>query len=407
MGQNFCNACVHDCNGIGGEQQLTHQQGLQIINNDNQDINLNCNSKSKLSYLFSDINNKGNYTMFDQDTETQINSSFLISDFQNKLNKIITEYRLKLLISYFKKLLIMKQNSHKYIKYIKNMQEPQYKIEIEGSEDVNVDLFPEENYDYIGNIFNNKKDGFGKQIYKQSNSIYIGYFRNDYRINYCDFINKTKNYLYKGEVKKNNTGKYGIFYHNELNVSYEGEWLNNRKEGYGIEQYKDKSFYMGFFHLGKKKGIGYYKWNDNTVYMGYWENNFLDGYGIYHFQDGSSYSGSWKKNKMNGYGEFLFPGVKKYIGFFENDLKSGFGIIFWYKENKAFIGYWKENKQNGFGKYMNNGNIRYGFWENGIKKKKYDEDEFFIQLDEKMRRNQLFKLYYKELEQYLRKLEEM
>ena len=47
---------------------------------------------------------------------------------------------------------------------------------VEGNEYLDVDLFPEENYNIFGNIFNNKEDGFGIQYFPQTSSKYLETF---------------------------------------------------------------------------------------------------------------------------------------------------------------------------------------------------------------------------------------
>ena len=297
---------------------------------------------------------------------------------ENELNEIIYNYRINTIFGCFKRLKKLKNNAHNIIQKRTNLIEPHNLLIVEGDEDLDVDLFPEETYDYLGNIFFEKKDGFGIQYFNQSNSKYIGNFLNDKRINNCKFEDKSKGYTYTGETNLNFTGKYGIYINYNTGITYEGEWKNNRKEGYGVELYKDNSFYEGEFHYGSKQGIGKYYWSDGSVYEGQWVNNTLEGYGIYKFKDGSYCWGEWYENQINGFGKFYFPGIKCYIGFFEKDIKSGFGLIFWFNEKKVFVGYWKDNKQNGIGKFISNGNIRYGFWENGKKVRKYEEKDFFI-----------------------------
>ena len=50
---------------------------------------------------------------------------------------------------------------------------------------LNVDLFPEQHYNYLGNLFQEKEDGFGIQYFPKSDAKYVGYFRNGKRIDFC------------------------------------------------------------------------------------------------------------------------------------------------------------------------------------------------------------------------------
>lgn len=408
MGEQFCKVCLRECNG-GEEENLTNNKINEKIKNFPLNVSPKNKSQLEANHIASDLSekiriNSGGY--YDLD----INDNFYKNiDDKDKLKKIIYNYKINLIISSFKKFVQCKKEAHKKIVYKKNMREKKYNIEIEGDEDINVNLFPEEIYDYLGSIFNKKKDGFGKQIYNTSNSIYLGFFLNDHRVGWCQFNNNAKGYIYNGETNFNLTGNYGIYYNKELKILYEGEWLNNRKNGYGIETYQDNSIYKGEFYKGQKKGIGFYKWNDNSSYKGYWENNCLEGFGIYKFKDGSSYSGMWHNNQMDGFGEFFFPGQKKYLGYFKKDSKSGFGIIIWFQKPKAFIGFWKDNKQNGLGKFLSNGEMRYGLWQDGKKTQKYDSEEDFESQFSEEENNliNLFRLDFDGLERYIKELEQL
>ena len=92
------------------------------------------------------------------------------------------------------------------------------------------------------------------------------------------------------------------------------------------------------------------------------------------------YFGMWNNNEMNGYGEYYGKNNKKYFGFFKNNKKNGFGILF-FENEKFFVGFWKNGKQNGIGKYINGELFKYGLWDNGIKIRWFNENEFVNYLD--------------------------
>lgn len=76
---------------------------------------------------------------------------------------------------------------------------------------------------------------------------------------------------------------------------------------------------------------------------------------------------------MSGYGEFSWPDGKKYIGLYKNDKKNGFGIFNWPEHSKAYVGFWKNGKQDGYGIIINKSKNKCGFWENGVKKKSFND----------------------------------
>ena len=411
MGANICKTC-DNYNKIE-EQNLSQNKSEKPMDNYS---NISNNSQFLNSAIIKDpsqnlINieqNQINHNNDNNDKSTIIKTNNKIEENifvdQNELNKIKFIYQINILISSFRKFKKMKDEAHKIITIRNNLKEKRNLISIDGTEYLDVDLFPSENYNYLGNIFNEKEDGFGIQYFSKNNAKYVGNFLNGKRINYCYFEDKSKFYIYKGETKKNFTGLYGIYYNYEKYVTYEGEWLNNRKDGIGIETYKDGSKYMGEYKNGLKQGLGTYFWADGSIYEGEWKYNLMEGSGIYKFKDGSTCSGFWHSNQMDGFGKLTFPDVKCFIGFFKKDQKYGFGLIFWYKEKKAFIGYWKNNKQDGFGKFIYEEKIKYGFWKQGNREDKYDEKEFFELLNEQNFSNiiiKIFQLDYVGLKDYI------
>ena len=424
MGEEFCKNCKDNTNGEEeknlSESPSNKNYNKSDIDNDISDISELCKnlkkkpSKSKLVKKPTNTNSQNNNILnnspynspnnnpssnpsnninnnnYDNLKSTMVRTSALTNDEisslpqkviidEKELNKIINNYRANLIISAFRKFKKLKEESQQIIQYKTNIKERKSIISIE---DLDVDLFPEENYNFLGHIFNEKKEGFGIQIFPKSNSKYIGYFENDKRINYCKFEDKSRLYTFKGDTNYNFAGKYGIYNNYGKGINYEGDWDKNTKNGIGIEKFKDGAIYKGEFKNGYKEGIGTYYWVDGSQYEGEFKSNLLEGYGVYKFKDGSFCSGLWASNQITGFGKFTYPGVKYYLGNFKKDYKSGFGLIFWVKERKGFIGYWKNNKQNGLGKFISNENIRYGKWEEGKKIVKYEENEFFNLLNE-------------------------
>lgn len=424
MGEEFCKNCKDNTNGEEeknlSESPSNKNYNKSDIDNDISDISELCKnlkkkpSKSKLVKKPTNTNSQNNNILnnspynspnnnpssnpsnninnnnYDNLKSTMVRTSALTNDEisslpqkviidEKELNKIINNYRANLIISAFRKFKKLKEESQQIIQYKTNIKERKSIISIE---DLDVDLFPEENYNFLGHIFNEKKEGFGIQIFPKSNSKYIGYFENDKRINYCKFEDKSRLYIFKGDTNYNFAGKYGIYNNYGKGINYEGDWDKNTKNGIGIEKFKDGAIYKGEFKNGYKEGIGTYYWVDGSQYEGEFKSNLLEGYGVYKFKDGSFCSGLWASNQITGFGKFTYPGVKYYLGNFKKDYKSGFGLIFWVKERKGFIGYWKNNKQNGLGKFISNENIRYGKWEEGKKIVKYEENEFFNLLNE-------------------------
>jgi hypothetical protein len=372
--------------------------------------NMNNIMSKEESYLNNSYNNDNNNMNLYNNNNNSISNYGEEEIDKDRLNEIIKNYSSKIITKNFKQFIKNKNESHKtlYTEYV-SVEDSDY-VQNNLRNELDVNLIPDKKYLYIGTKFNNKKDGLGLEIYPDSQAKYFGRFINGKRVWAGKFVinNDDYSYYYYGEIKGFYADGFGWHENIKEQVYYEGMWKNSKKEGYGIEKYnKDNSIYKGYFSNGRKNGIGYYKWDDNSNYMGEWSGGTLNGYGIYHFADGSVYTGEWVNNKMDGLGEFSIPEIKIHFGYFEKDQRSGFAITIWYKENKAYIGFWKKNKQEGFGKFICNGKIKYGLWENGKLKQKFDNEDNFISQLQREQDNYLHFFKYNDFESILKRLKEI
>ena len=357
--------------------------------------NINNNNLDNINNNIDNINNNNNINYYNNNynNNNSLNNSNEFSMKGN--NENIEDISAKKITKLFRKFLEAKKLSHQEIvKEISNISPSEYIIGL-NVEQLNINLAPEENCIYLGNKFNNKKDGLGLELFNNSNAMYFGRFRNGKRIELGRFTisNQLKEYTYFGEIQGIYATRFGLFSDKKKFRDYEGSWENSMKNGIGIEKYRDNSEYKGNFVNGKKEGIGSQKWDDGSFYEGKWENSKFHGYGIYQFADGSEYRGKWKKGKFHGFGEFINPGVKNYYGYFENDKRSGFGFELVIKEKKAFIGFFKNNEMNGYGKLIIKDKKIYGLWKKGKLVEKIKKKDFFQRLiDGKIIFSKLFKL---------------
>lgn len=392
MGQDFCKACENNClsnleGDLSNKQMFNKPEEHIIFKNSEYTDN-----KTNPSILYTQYQLNENYKENDTLSKNYYNSRmkypyvFNNSIDKKKLYDIIFNYRINLLIRYFRKFKILKNNILKKVvieNYFISPKEPTIKnnnSKMHNKLQPDIELSPKNSYVFIGHKFNNKKEGYGLEVYSNINARYFGGFKNGKKHGLCRYsiYNEENSYYYFGEVFNNNIKGFGYFENVKNGTKYEGEWKNSMRNGYGIEYYEDGAYYKGEFRNGTKTGIGVYKWIDRSSYEGEWLNNFLHGYGKYISSDGSVYIGGWNYNKMNGLGEMTYPSKKKYFGFFNESIRNGFGILFSSEDKKAFIGFWSGNKQNGLGKFINNNKYIYGKWENGKMIKKIDsEEEFF------------------------------
>ena len=351
------------------------QKKSQLFSKNNiNDINNN--------YNFNNININNNYN---NNYNNSLNKSDEISNKSDKNKEQIEEKSAKKITQLFRKLLNLKKISHqKLFKEFSQISSSEYIIGLNSAELI-VDLAPEDNCLYIGNKFNDKKDGYGLEIFNNLNAKYFGRFRNNKRVDLGKYTisNNSKDYFFFGEISGIYANGFGWFSDKIKLKNYVGMWENSMKSGYGIETYNDNSEYRGGFLNGKREGLGIYIWNDNSSYEGEWKDNKFNGYGIYKFNDGSEFHGEWRWGTMHGFGEFNNPNIKKYYGFFKYDKRSGFGIEIWLQENKAFVGFWKNNIMHGYGKLITNEKKKFGIWEGGSMKEKLKKNDFYKKINEK------------------------
>ena len=334
---------------------LLKDSNNSVVNQHN--IYLKSNNDNSTSY----INNSNN------NNKITLNSEKDLNQIEKNLRLLYFKYNSKKLYKIFAK---MTKNKKKYNKTIKQYDEINENFLLNNNfvngTEYDVNLMPERKYLFIGQKINNKKNGYGLEIFKKSNAYYFGRFINNRRFGIGKYVinNVNEKYIYKGEISDIYAKGYGIYLNNETGDKYEGEWNNSMKNGIGIELY-NTNFYQGTFVNGKRNGIGEYFWENNIFYYGEWKNNLMHGIGIYNFNDDSIYEGQWKNNKRDGFGILNINDDKIYAGFFENDCKNGFGVMVWNTDKKAFVGFWKNNKINGFGKMYYHEKAIYGQWKNG------------------------------------------
>ena len=262
------------------------------------------------------------------------------------------------------------------------------------------------------------KEGFGKMIFVDGSEI-SGIFHNNKLQGYAKYINTgqknnhrntydekviiiTDNLDYEefiGEYKDYSPNGFGIYKNYLTNLKITGIFINNIFSGIGIEESGEGGYtYSGDFIYNKKEGYGKMQWKDGQKYFGEFKNNQMNGYGIIEFPGKIFYQGEIKNGKMDGFGEFFWKTNKKYIGHYKNDKRNGFGVFIFKGENNghnndklkptminsensalegysAYIGFWKSGNMDGFGIKINSKNIKFGIWDNGQKKKWFENEK--------------------------------
>ena len=231
---------------------------------------------------------------------------------------------------------------------------------------------------YIGDMKENKKDGYGTMRYKNGDK-YEGYWKNDKR------EGKGKLYFYKGYYDcnwendlQNGIGK--IYYNN--NKILEINFKNGKREGKGIITINNKEKYEMKYKNDKIEYYGMINYEDGRILNGIFDNDCNPINGNINYKNGDNYIGELNENGLkNGIGIMKYNNDIIYDGNWENDLKNGNGLlclnnedyvkikdieisinnikdIFNLKLNNSFYkGEFINNKKNGKGiLFMNKGN---------------------------------------------------
>ena len=193
-------------------------------------------------------------------------------------------------------------------------------------------------YQYVGQIENNKPNGWGKLTHP-SGYIYEGQFKNGKAHGKGSFSYKG---LKKGigEFKTNKPWNV-TEYDNESKIV--GTYLN------GVFKAKEKK--IGILFTRKEKEIWIWFEDSEEPYNGQYdgeiENGKPDGHGKLTMINGTKYIGEFKNGAWNGQGIFFFPGGDQWKGEFKED--SPWNVI-WQDKNGKILAKWK----NGVKKLFNN-----------------------------------------------------
>ena len=358
------------------EESISYRKNIDIVSI--VFSNINCSE-------FSHDNNRKNSKNVDKNK----NGSKTVFPFNIKI-KLKTNYKYS---GY-----VHKKNKNKDIKGIEKSSSS---VEEKGSND------NEEKAELI-------KEGFGKFIFKDGTE-FCGIFHNNIMEKYGkytnigqkDMANKeiiiTDNLNYEefiGEYKDYSPDGFGVYKNYITNLKITGIFKDNNICGIGIEDSTEGGYiYSGEFVNNQKEGYGTIEWKDGAKYQGEFKDNQINGYGIIEYPDDKFYQGEMRNGRMDGFGEFFWKDERKYIGNYKNDRRNGFGVFIFkaYESNNninrnpniykkfslinnfsAYLGFWKDGNMDGFGMKVTKDEIKYGLWENGIKRKNL-ESNFALQ----------------------------
>ena len=241
---------------------------------------------------------------------------------------------------------------------------------------------------YIGEYYNNKREGFGK-LYIDNQLVYEGQWKNDkkegfgifqitnnkyegewkddkkhgYGILICGYPQKT--IKFKGEFENDNFNGYGILETN--GYKYEGNWKNNEFNGFCIITTSKGTKYFGELNNSTKTGYVEIYHHEGTIYKGQWNGEIKEGFGVLYYSNKIFYRGFWKNDRLEGYGKLYFNEDIFYEGEFKNGQKNGYGILS-IKNKMVYKGQFKDDEMCGYGIMLISGKEKYeGEWKNNRK----------------------------------------
>ncbi|VVD01740.1 unnamed protein product [Leptidea sinapis] len=146
----------------------------------------------------------------------------------------------------------------------------------------------------------------------------------------------------------------------------QGQFKDNQIHGKGIIQWKDDTWYEGYFVGSLRHGRGLYvDSRKQRSYTGEWLCGTKHGQGAIYYSgtfknsyDVSGYKGEWEYYTREGKGLMIWPNHDFYRGGWKNDVMSGFGIYIWeacYNNSMsvpsliAYNGNWEKGQRHGYG----------------------------------------------------------
>lgn len=148
---------------------------------------------------------------------------------------------------------------------------------------------------------------------------------------------------YSGAWRDNKKHGFGTQVYRNGN-QYDGEWVDGRREGHGTlyvrKGGKLVKVYAGGWVRGRKGGLGVQHFSDDSRYEGEWENGQRHGTGSAWFANGDVYVGDYVEGKRSGTGTMTYANGNIYEGSWLNDMREGAGILYFAAADKVLDAEW-------------------------------------------------------------------
>lgn len=195
---------------------------------------------------------------------------------------------------------------------------------------------------YEGDIFNERKEGFGLYKYK-CGSKYEGLFKYNHPNGYGKLIQQDGE-VFIGQWKDGKINGNGIRYHNNGD-RYIGTYVNNIRNGNGHYLFSNGDSYDGNWENGKANGQGKFFFKNGNYYEGQFFDNLITGKGVFKILNGNIFTGTFKTGLINGNGTLQMVNGDIYKGDFVNGKRQGNGIVYGANGQIKSQGKWFNDKQ--------------------------------------------------------------
>ena len=145
-------------------------------------------------------------------------------------------------------------------------------------------------------------NGYGEVLKHEENVLFVGYWIKG--VSGGVGYEQGNNYIYFGNFINDKKDGYGKQIWDDKDV-YEGEWKDNDFNGYGIYSYHNGKKYVGQFKNSEKNGVGELSFPDGKKYVGYFKNGLHHGFGIYYLKKENVIISFWNEGKRHGLGKYI------------------------------------------------------------------------------------------------------
>lgn len=215
---------------------------------------------------------------------------------------------------------------------------------------------------YEGQFQNDKRQGWGKLVWKSSHNVYTGHFHEGKIHGHGTLLWSRTGDVYTGEWQNGKRHGEGLLTtdHNKCHVK--GMFQDGLAHGWCEKKFANGDVHQGHYREDVRHGFGTYIWHDNpTRYTGEWKDGQRHGHGVQTCVR-SQHDGTWQNDVAHGYGVQKYNNGDSYEGMYLDGFRHGDGIYQW-RNGDVYTGAWVRGRMCGTGvKTMSNGDVFQGDW---------------------------------------------